>query len=109
MNQYAARLQESNTNLLEPENLKNDWIIFREKPIKCSDVKVCEHDFEKESSSTYHKEKLCARLKCELCEIKFREESDLKTPTRKQFGAMNVRKNEIVNTTISGLGALNAI
>ena len=29
---------------------------------------------------------------CELCEIKFRDESDLKTPTRKQFGAMNVRK-----------------
>ena len=109
MNQYAARLQESNTNLLEPENLKNDWIIFREKSIKCSDVEFCEHDFEKESSSTYHKEKLCARLKCELCEIKFREESDLKTPTRKQFGAMNVRKNEIVNTTTPGLGALNAI
>ena len=53
-------------------NLKNDWIIFREKSIKCSDVEVCEHDFEKESSSTYHKEKLCARLKCELCGIKFR-------------------------------------
>ena len=28
--------------------------------------------FRKESSSTYHKEKLCARLKCELCGIKFR-------------------------------------
>ena len=63
----------------------------------------------KRKQFTYYKEKLCARLKCELCEIKFRDESDLKTPTRKQFGAMNVRKNEIVNTTISGLGALNAI
>jgi len=53
-------------------NLKNDWIIFREKSIKCSDAEVCEYDFEKESSSTYHKEKLCARLNCELCGIKFR-------------------------------------
>ena len=85
------------------------WFQKDKKSIKCSDVEFCEHDFEKESSSTYHKEKLCARLKCELGEIKFRDESDLKTPTRKQFGAMNVRKNEIVNTTISGLGALNAI
>ena len=49
--------------------------------------------------------KICARLKCELCEIQFKDESGLKPSTRKQFGAMNDKKN----TTNPGLGALNAI
>ena len=65
--------------MLKPEKFEEglSWFQKDKKSIKCSDVEFCEHDFEKESSSTYHKEKLCARLKCELCEIKFREESDL--------------------------------
>ena len=41
--------------------------------------------------------------------MKISEEKVVSNPTRKQFGAMNVRKNGIVKTTMYYLGAMNVI